>query len=264
MKSVKIGNNILINANCLEAMNLLIKKGKKVDAIITDLPYEVTTCSWDSKIPFESMWECLCSLIKGNGAICLFGCEPFSSALRLSNLKMYKYDWIWHKSSCSNFLNANYQPRKTYEIISVFSKGAASYTKGGNSMTYFPQMGEKTNAIHKVYKDNECRKAFSKKSSNTYELKHNNVGQKYPESIIYFPSDNKKVHPTQKPVLLMDYLIKTYSKEGDIVLDFTMGSGTTGIACIRNNRKFVGIELYEDIFNISVDRIKGEINARTI
>ena len=262
MKVLKCGNNIFINGECIEVMKLLIKKGIKVHAILTDLPYQTTTCSWDNVIPFEPMWECINSLIEGYGAICLFGCEPFSSALRLSNLSMYKYDWIWHKSSCSNFIAANYQPRRTYEIISVFSKGVASFSKKGNNMTYLPQMGEETKHITKVYEDKECRKAFSKKSKEGYKLVHSNKGRKFPESIIYFPSDSKKVHPTQKPVALMEYLIRTYSKENDTILDFTAGSFTTAIAC-RNvgNRKFIGIEKDEEIFDTGIKRYKGENSA---
>ena len=255
----RVGNNLLINGECLSVMKDLISKGRKVDAIITDLPYEITTCSWDSIIPFEPMWECLNFLIKDRGAICLFGCEPFSSALRLSNLKMYKYDWIWHKSSCSNFICANYQPRRTYEVISVFSNGAASYTKTGNKMSYYPQMGEETKSILRKYNDNECRKAFSKKSSKDYELVHANKGRKYPESIIYFPSDTKKVHPTQKPVALMEYLVETYTKENEIVLDFTAGSFSTVIACIKKNRKCIGIEKDENIFKIGLERVQKEL-----
>lgn len=262
-RSLKIENNILINGDCLEVLPDLISKGRKVDAIITDLPYEITTCSWDAIIPFDPMWDAINKLVKQYGAICLFGCEPFSSALRLSNLKMFKYDWIWHKSSCSNFIAANYQPRRTFEVISVFSNGVASYSKKGNNMTYFPQMGEKTRAITKVYKDRECRKAFDKKSSADYELKHANKGQKYPEAIIYFPSDKQKIHPTQKPVALMEYLVKTYSKEGDIVLDFTAGSFSTGVACINTGRKFIGIEKDSEMFEKGVERIKETLNVRT-
>ena len=257
MRAFKIKENILFNGECIEVMTSLINKGIKIDAIITDLPYKVTTCSWDALIPFNPMWKCINSLIKDYGAICLFGCEPFSSALRLSNLEMFKYDWIWHKSSCSNFIAANYQPRRTHELISVFSKGAASYTKKGNKMTYFPQMGEKTKDVKRVYEDRECRKAFSKKSKEGYKLIHNNTGRKFPESIIYFPSDTKKIHPTQKPVALMEYLIRTYSKEGDIILDFTAGSFTTAIACINvGDRKFIGIEKDLEIFNKGLERVK--------
>ena len=128
-------------------------------------------------------------------------------------------------------------------------------------MSYFPQMGEEVPTINRVYRDRECRKAFSKRSSENYELKHNNTGRKYPESIIYFPSDTKKVHATQKPVDLMEYLIKTYTKENEIVLDFTAGSFSTGVACIRTGRKFIGIEKDEEIFNTGLNRIKGELQC---
>ena len=244
-------------------MRDMVNKGMKVDAIITDLPYEITTCSWDSKIPFEPMWDLIGELIKPETPICLFGTEPFSSALRLSNLKMYKYDWIWKKSRCSNFLTANYQPRRIHEIISVFSRGAASYSKKGNNMTYNPQMGETTKVIENEYFDNDCRKAYSKKSSKGYKLKHNNVGRKFPESVVYFPSDKKAYHPTSKPLAFMEYLIRTYTNEGGVVLDFTAGGGSTLVASVNTNRKFIGIELENKYFEICVERVKEALNARS-
>ena len=168
MKTLKIHDIIAIQEECLVGMQKLVDKGVQVAAVITDLPYGTTTCSWDSIIPFEPMWNLLDKLIISNGAICLFGTEPFSSSLRLSNVKMFKYDWIWHKSSCSNFITANYQPLRKHEIISVFSKGGASYSRKNNSnrMIYNPQMGEKTRSISKEYEDLECRKAYQGKNKN--------------------------------------------------------------------------------------------------
>lgn len=262
MRVIKHQGNLMIEGEAIEVMQKLIKKGIKVDTIIADLPYGTTTCAWDSVIPFEPMWDCINALLKEKGAICLFGCEPFSSALRMSNLKMYKYDWIWHKSSCSNFLIAAYQPRKTYEVISVFSNGAASYSKKGNNMPYYPQMGDKIHNYTKEYKDSDCRKAFSKKSKSTYKLVHKNVGRKYPEAIIYFSSDKNKIHATQKPIDLMTFLVKTYSKEGEVVLDFCAGSFSTCVACLQSNRKFIGIEKDPEIFQKGIERLKEEFNAR--
>ena len=264
MKTLRINDILAIQGDCLEGMQKLIDKGVTVSAIIADLPYGTTTSSWDSVIPFEPMWSCIDKLIVTNGAICLFGTEPFSSSLRLSNSKMFKYDWIWHKSSCSNFIAANYQPLRKHEVISVFSKGAASYSRknSDNKMTYNPQMGEITKAITKEYEDSECRKAYSEKSKNGYKLRHNNVGRKFPESVIYFAADTKKIHPTQKPVKLMEYLVNTYSNTGDVVLDFTAGSFSTGVACINTNRKCICIEKDPDIFELGVNRIMEVYNAR--
>jgi len=227
----------LYNGDCLEEMDKLIEQGIKVDAIITDPPYGTTACKWDSVIPFEPMWERLNKLIKPNGAIVLFGSEPFSSALRMSNIKNYKYDWIWNKVSCGNPFVAKYQPLKITENILVFNKHK-----------YYPQM----------VKGKMKAKGGKAKSKlwgvDTVSYKNDMY---YPKNIITETNNNniKKAHPTQKPIKLMEYLILTYTNEGETVLDFTMGSGTTGVACKNLNRNFIGIELDEGYFKIAKERI---------
>ena len=240
MKIEKIDNSCLIQGDCIEAMRMLIEKGVKVDAIITDPPYGTTACRWDSIIPFDKMWECLNKIIKDNGAIVLFGSEPFSTKLRISNLKNYKYDWIWNKKQTGNPFLAKKQPLKIHENISVF-----------NSNNYNPIMREGKLRVKGGAK-RENVKIFGvtdKTINNLY----------YPTSIIEFTiNKSKTLHPTQKPVALMEYLVKTYTNDGDLVLDFTMGSGTTGVACRNTGRKFIGIELDENYYQIAFDRIQNE------
>jgi site-specific DNA-methyltransferase (adenine-specific) len=245
----------LYNGDCLEVMDRLIEKGVKVDAIITDPPYGTTACKWDSVIHFEAMWERLNKLIKDNGAIVLFGSEPFSSALRMSNIKNYKYDWVWEKQQGANFANVNYQPFRVSECVSVFGEFATSFNKK-KTKNYNPQMSEGTPYLCKSgkQKHDTLNNGSAKDGLHITE----NKGQRHPRNIIKFNHDKTKHHPTQKPVALMEYLVKTYTNEGEIVLDFTMGSGTTGVACKNLNRKFIGIELDEKYFNIAKERIEKE------
>jgi len=249
----------LIHGEALEEMDKLIERGVIVDAIICDLPYGITACKWDTIIPFEPMWERLNKLIKQNGAIVLFGSEPFSSALRMSNLKMYKYDWKWHKDKCSNFIHAKTQPRKTIEDIMIFTKGGTTHNSK-EKYIYNSQMTDR--AVRKKTKK-------TKKSEHQKEIRNDKTifessvnfiaGKNYAEANIYFKTDHKgRVHPTQKPVALMEYLVKTYTNEDELVLDFTMGSGTTGLACKNLNRKFIGIELDEKYYNIAKERLNKE------
>jgi site-specific DNA-methyltransferase (adenine-specific) len=228
----------LLHGDCLELMKTI--PDGSIDAIITDPPYGTTACKWDSVIPFEPMWEELKRIIKPNGAIVLFGSEPFSSALRMSNIKQYKYDWVWDKKQQGNHGLAKYQPLKIHENILIFI--------GKN---YYPQMI--TGKIRK-------KGGYNVKNTIATGMKQINPklsNQYYPKSILEFSNANKKgkVHPTQKPVELMEYLIKTYTNENEVVLDFTMGSGTTGVACKNLNRNFIGIELDETYFNIAKERI---------
>lgn len=232
----------LYNGDCLEVMDRLIKEGVKVDAVITDPPYGTTACKWDLVIPFDEMWERLKKLRNDNTPIVLFGSEPFSSYLRMSNIDEYKYDWVWNKKKPGNIFLAKYQPMKIHEIISVFY--------GGN---YNPQMVPRDKIKKtKNYGTGASIGGKGDKEDRVYTYTHKN-----PTSIVEFSNANQKgkVHPTQKPVELMEYLIKTYTNEGDVVLDFTMGSGSTGVACKNTNRGFIGIELDENYFNIAKDRI---------
>lgn len=240
--------------DCLEVMNRLILEGVKVDAIITDPPYGMTACRWDSVIPFDEMWLCLNKIIKPNGVICLFGGEPFSSLLRCSNLKMFKYDWVWEKPTATGHLNAKKQPMRAYELISVF------YAK---QPTYIPI---KTQGHTRKVSSASSRRKSIIRSLNTDKVYCNEIPdtvpnysstERYPRNVIKFSTDKQKetLHPTQKPVALMEYLIKTYTNDGEIVLDFTMGSGTTGVACKNLNRSFIGIEADSNYFNIASNRI---------
>jgi len=237
-----IGNSILIKGDCLEQMDKLITEGLVFDAIITDPTYGTTACKWDSVIPFEAMWERLNKLIKPNGAIVLFGSEPFSSALRMSNIKNYKYDWVWVKEQGTGFLNSKKQPLKNNEQMCVFYK---------KQPTYNPQMRQG----FKPYKTKKGGLTDNYRKDSVSEVMTESNGERYPLNTLTFTRDKSKQHPTQKPVALMEYLIKTYTNEGELVLDFTMGSGTTGVACKNTNRKFVGIERDDKYFKIANDRI---------
>ncbi len=247
----------LYNGDCLEVMDNLIADGVVFDAIVTDPPYGTTACKWDTVIPFDQMWLRLNKLIKPNGAIVLFGSEPFSSALRMSNIKNYRYDWIWNKKRITAPFLAKKQPLRQYEIISVFYKKQCNYypipTKKSTGKSFSKK--EMTDGKGEVYGG---MKRKGVRNENEYG---------YPKTIlndipvITNMSKEKFVHPTQKPVALMEYLIKTYTNENEVVLDFTMGSGTTGVACKNLNRNFIGIELDEKYFTTAKDRIentKGE------
>ena len=235
----------LKNEDCLVAMDRMIEEGIKVDAIITDPPYGTTACKWDSVIDFEEMWLRLNRLIKPNGAIVLFGSEPFSSALRMSNIKNYKYDWVWDKRLAGNVFLAKSQPMKIHENILVFNSSKESFYPIKTDL-------EKVRNYKDKYGGGE---SFGKKG--TGDKVHTTKG-KNPKSIIDISNANRKgnTHPTQKPVALMEYLIKTYTNEGKLVLDFTMGSGTTGVACKNLGRDFIGIEMDEGYFDIASKRME--------
>ena len=241
----------LIQGDCLTEMQKI--ESGSVDAIITDPPYGTTACKWDSVIDFELMWEQLNRIIKPNGAVVLFGSEPFSSALRMSNIKNYKYDWVWVKTKAGNFIQAKNMPLKLNELVSVFSNGVVIH-KGQSKrrMNYFPQ------GIKKVDKDwvrpkvYDSEHNFKRPSHNT---KRKITQENYPSTVLKFNSVHNPPHPTQKPVALMEYLIKTYTNENEIVLDFTMGSGSTGVAAKNLNRSFIGIEQDSNYFKIAEERI---------
>ena len=232
----------LYQGDCLDIMPVKIPD-KSVDMILCDLPYGTTACKWDVILPFEPLWKEYNRIIKDRGCIALFGSEPFSSYLRMSNIKKYKYDWMWNKKKGSNYATAKNMPLKNHEIISVFQ----------DTINYIPQMrkGKMRN-----------KKSYSKGGGVYGSLKSNNKDnyndEYYPTTILEFSnaSQKGKVHPTQKPVALMEYLIKTYTNEGETVLDNCMGSGSTGVACINTKRNFIGIEKEETYFDIAKKRIK--------
>ena len=234
----------LLQGDCLELMNKLIAEGVVVDAIITDPPYGTTACKWDSIIPFDEMWLRLNKLIKPNGAIVLFGSEPFSSALRMSNIKNYKYDWKWDKVIGSGFQVAKYKPMMRSEDVIIFGTGG--------KINYYPIKIKRDNPIKGYAVNNSLSNPLANADKKVRTYTHKN-----PTNILEFRKVKGTVHPTQKPVALMEYLIKTYTNEGELILDFTMGSGTTGVACKNLNRNFIGIELDENYFNIAKDRIES-------
>ena len=233
----------LRKGDCLELMKDI--PDKSIDAIIADLPYGATACKWDSVIPLEPLWEQYKRIIKDNGAIVLFGNEPFSSHLRIHAIEMYKYDWKWDKVRGSNFATVKIRPFNSFEDIMVFYK---------KQPTYNPQMEIGTPYTQKQgYVGDAKQTGLHKKDVITV-----NKGERYPLSILRF-SKETGLHPTQKPVKLMEYLIKTYTNEGETVLDNTMGSGTTGVACVNTNRRFIGMELDDKYFEIAKKRIEKAI-----
>ena len=237
--------------DCLQLMKNI--PDGSIDAIITDPPYGTTACKWDSVIPFELMWKELNRIIKNNGAIIFTASQPFTSNLVMSNTKMFKHEWIWEKNRGSNFANLRYAPMKEHESVLVFCK---------TSPKYFPIMQQrKGGGLDRTkygYKPSNTGKCdFMGNLIKTHANHNGNNELRYPSSIQKFNTEVGK-HPTQKPVTLMEYLVKTYTQENDTVLDFTMGSGTTGVACKNLNRNFIGIELDEGYFNIAKERINGQ------
>jgi site-specific DNA-methyltransferase (adenine-specific) len=238
--------NKIYNEDCLEGMKRI--EDKSIDMILCDLPYGTTACKWDTVIPLEPLWEQYDRIIKDNGAIVLFGSEPFSSSLRMSNLKMFKYDWIWNKKKGGNPLLSKIQPIKIYEVVSVFGKG---------KVNYYPIMVDRDKP-----KARGKNKGKTSETTNNAFTKNEVYTQYYPKAIIEFSNanQNNKLHPTQKPVALFEYLIRTYTNEGETVLDNCMGSGTTAIACINTNRNFIGFELDPTYCALANTRIQDVVS----
>jgi len=238
----RVSGSTFVNADCFDVFPFI--EDKSIDAIICDLPYGTTACKWDSILPFDKLWEHYNRVIKDNGVIILFGREPFSSKVRLSNEFNYRYDWIWEKSKATNFLFAKQMPLIAHEDIMIFYKKLPTYnpqkTKGKPYNKGFEKRNE-IEAVGKIGNDN---------------LIINESGERNPRSVIYFRTAESegKLHPTQKPIELIEYLIKTYTNEGDMVLDNTMGSGTTNLACIKLNRKSIGIEKEKQYYDVAVRR----------
>lgn len=239
----------LLQGDCLKLMQDI--PDKSIDMILCDLPYGTSACKWDEIIPFKFLWEQYSRIIKDDGAIVLFGCQPFTSKLIVSNLELYKYNWVWIKDNATNFLNKKYQAGKITEDICVFGKMATSYSKNGN-MKYFPQM-----ETGKPYKTTNNVKSRTNAviRSEIVNVTTDNKGTRYPNNVLYFNRDKDKLHSTQKPVPLLEYLIKTYTNENELVLDNCFGSCSTGVACINTNRNFIGMELNEEFFKIGKQRI---------
>src|SRR5574344_1255576 len=235
--------NKIYNMDCLEGMKLI--DDKSIDCIICDLPYGTTQCKWDTIIPFEPLWEQYNRIIKDNGAIVLFGSEPFSSTLRLSNIKYYKYDWIWDKVKGTGSLNAKRQPMRNHELISVFYKKQCIYNP---QKTYGHKM-------KKSYRSKDLQTDVYGEMKNDYTYEST---ERYPRSIQVFSTDtqNSSLHPTQKPVALIEYLIKTYTNEGELILDNCIGSGTTAVSCVNTGRNYLGFEKEKEYFDIAVKRVE--------
>ena len=246
----------LYNGDCLIEMDKI--PDGSVDMILTDLPYGTTSCSWDEIIPFEPLWEQYNRIIKDNGAIVLFSSQPFTTKLIASNINNFKHSWVWNKVSAGNILVAKYQPMKTTEDISVF-------TRKGETSNYYP-------IYSRGHKD-RSQEVTEAKNTGLYgntEISQFKAGNnkppdaRYPKHLIEFSNANRNgvVHPTQKPVELLEYLIKTYTNKGETVLDSTMGSGSTGVACKRTDRRFIGIELDKEYFKIAKDRISKPVHIQ--
>jgi DNA modification methylase len=249
-EKIMLDINKIYLGDCLEVMKDI--EDGSIDMILCDLPYGTTNCKWDIVIPFDEIWEIYNRIIKDNGCIALFGTEPFSSILRVSNLKWYKYDWIWEKDKATNHLNCRKQPMRKTELISIFYK---------KQVYYNPIIINKNIKNIRPLKNKETQsELFNNQSRLTPRSIPND--KSYPNNILKYnglSGIKNKLHPTQKPVPLLEYLIKTYTNEGELLLDNCIGSGSTCIAAINTNRKFIGIEKEEKYFNIAKERINNHI-----
>lgn len=250
----------IFHGDCLEILDKI--PTDSVDMVLADPPYGTTRSKWDTVIDLDKLWVQLHRVCKDKGAILLFGSEPFSSTLRLSNIHNYKYDWIWKKQKASNFQLTNFQVGKVHEIISVFSKYSSTYTKNVKNMNYFPKrIGDKiSKRTLCIYNNDDNNTIFSSafKLNDDVNKKVVTYVGKLPTSILEYNVDiSNKFHPTQKPTELLKMLIDTYTVENDVVLDFCMGGGSTGIASLSTNRKFIGIEKDSKYFNISKERLNN-------
>ena len=236
----------LIQGDCLEKMKDI--PDGSIDMVLTDPPYGTTACKWDTVIPFEPLWEQLKRVIKPNGAIVMTASQPFTSALVMSNPKMFKYEWVWEKSKAVGYLNSKIMPLVAHENIVVFSQGKTTYN------------AQKTSG-HAPYNKGKSHRPTDVYGKQVEVLVKNDDGTRHPRTVQYFKTaeNEGKLHPTQKPVALFEYLIRTYTNEGETVLDNCMGSGTTGVACANTNRNFIGIELDEGYFKIAQDRINQAV-----
>jgi site-specific DNA-methyltransferase (adenine-specific) len=242
--------NQIIHGDCLEEMRHI--PDKSIDMILCDLPYGTTACKWDVIIPFDKLWEQYKRIVKPNAAIVLTASQPFTSQLVMSNLEWFKYEWIWNKNMVAGFVQAKNKPMPKHENILVFSDGVTYHEeKTENRMRYFPQgLIEINKSVVCKITDRPSALKLSKASKSEYIQTHSN----YPNTVLNFDCE-RKFHPTQKPVALFEYLIKTYTNEGDLVLDNCAGSGTTAVAAINTNRNYICIEKEKEYFDIACDRI---------
>jgi site-specific DNA-methyltransferase (adenine-specific) len=241
--------------NCLDLMTELPEKS--IDMILCDLPYGTTVNKWDTVIPLDKLWAQYDRVIKINGAIVLTAAQPFTSTLIASNLEMFRYSWVWLKENGTGFINAHHQPLKICEDICVFSK-SKSVPSAIQIVTYNPQGLER---LGKIVRRGSAGENYNKKT-----VKNENFQEftNYPTNLLYFPRDKQKLHPTQKPVSLFEYLIRTYTNQNDLILDNCIGSGTTAVAAINTERHYIGFELDQYYFNNAKNRVQEHLFNRTI
>lgn len=239
----RVSHSTLVNADCFDVFPFI--EDKSIDAIICDLPYGTTSCKWDSVLPFDKLWEQYNRIIKPNGAICLFGREPFTSAIVMSNVKNYKHKWVWNKKQSGSFQNAKYMPLQIDEDIVVFSNGKCNY---------YPIMRK-----GKMRKRGGAKETNNAMGNNGLNEKFENYSNMYYPINIYELANPRlnKLHPTEKPIDLMEMLVRTYTKENDVVLDNTMGVGSTGLASLMSNRKSIGIEKEKQYYDVAVRRLSS-------
>lgn len=253
MKDFKDENIWLMQGDCLERMKEI--PDGSVDLILCDLPYGTTACKWDSVIPFEQLWEQYKRVTKENSAIVLTASQPFTSALVMSNTSMFKYEWIWQKNAGSNFGTVRYQPMKEHESVLVFGVKKPHYNPIKQPRSEAGMRMVAAGVKSKASRGDDVYGGLNQ----GYDNSSCDPTMRYPSSVQKFNRE-RGLHPTQKPVALMEYLVRTYTNEGDVVLDNCMGSGTTGVACANTGRRFIGVEMDENYFNIAKQRITGEKN----
>ena len=243
----RVSHSTLVNADCFDVFPFI--EDKSIDAIICDLPYGITQCKWDSILPLDKLWKEYERVIKPNGVIILFGSQPFTTKLISSNYNLFRYELIYGKTKSSNFMQAKKQPLKTHENILVFYKKLGTYNPQMTKAVVMDKRKKEKQYFHKEGSVSEGQKTFRKVEN----------GLRYPTSSLLFNNSDKtkNEHPTQKPLELMEYLIKTYTNEGDMVLDNTMGSGTTNLACLKLNRKSIGIEKEKQYYDVAVRRLSS-------
>lgn len=259
-----IESNAILFGDCLELMKDI--SDKSIDMILCDLPYGTTACKWDVVIPFKPLWEQYERIIKDNGAIVLTANQPFTSALVMSNIKMFKYCWSWEKDNGTNFITSHYQPMRVIEDVCVFSFAATSFVKDGIIMKYNPQFlhGKPYSCISGKQKQASIIREGKGGWDQVHGHKTISTGERYPKNLIKFNRDKDNLHPTQKPVALFEYFINTYTNDGDIVLDNCAGSFTTAIACINTNRKYICMENEEKHFKTGEERIRKHLLHPTL
>lgn len=244
---------LLLHGDCLDRMSAI--PAGSISLVLTDPPYGTTACKWDSVIPFEPMWKQVWRVLKPNGAAVFTASQPFTSALVMSQIELFKYEWVWEKSRAGGIFNAKNMPLKKHENVLVFSQGTCANCST-DRMVYNPQ------GLVRVDKKAKNSKRSGVDTIGNRPSRQGEYVQEfsgYPDTLLKIQSEGNTVHPTQKPVALMEYLIKTYTNEGETVLDFTMGSGTTGVACMNTGRKFIGIERDEKYFQIASSRIEAAL-----